>query len=342
MQKINPFAVWVPIILVLVSLVVVFGAVGLQVAAGPGDNGETPPGQIVIEEERVNWDEVQRLYGEQKYEAANEIVQVIRERAEAAGDADDWTRAIVEQVKLRSALHGYETAVRFLKETPWPDDEVARAVLDLYYANSLATYVHAYSWEIRQRERVETTGELDLKKWDVDQIVEEANRAYAELWSRRAAWGVEGIGALARYIDQNDYPPRIRGTLRDAVSYLWVEFLADTSLWRPDQTNDVFRLDFAALLIGDPRFPASSIWPIPRSTRWSRSAPCSMISKPGTRRPGGRKRRSRRGSNGCGVSTPPSPTGTTATPSGRISKPSRPISTPASSGGPWASPSSPS
>ena len=252
MQKILPLRRLAPIILVFLSVVVAFGVVGLQVAAGPSDNGEAQAGQVAFEEDKLNWDEVQRLQNEQKYEAAFEIVNAIRERAMAAADNEEWVRAIVEQVKLRSALHGYETAVRFLKDTPWPDDEVSRAILDLNYAYALTTYVHAYSWEIRQRERVETDGELDLKKWDVDQIVEEANRAFAEVWSRREAWGSESIGVLARFIDQNDYPPRIRGTLRDAVSYLWAEFLADTALWRPDQSNDTFRLDFTALLIGDP------------------------------------------------------------------------------------------
>ena len=198
MQKMQILSRFAPIILVLTLIAIGSAVMGLQVAAGPGDNGATPAGQIIVEEDRLNWDEVRRLSSEQKYEAASEIVNTIRERAETAGDAEEWTRAIVEQVKLRSALHGYETAVRFLRETPWPDDEVSRAVLDLYYAHSLATYVHAYSWEIRQRERVETTGELDLKKWDVDQIVEESNRAFAELWSRREAWGAEGLGRLAR------------------------------------------------------------------------------------------------------------------------------------------------
>ncbi len=232
---------------------VLAGAAGFAVVADPGDNeAPTSSGVAVTTEVGLSWDEVQRLQNEQKYQAAFDLVGEIRRRAEAAGDAEEQTRAIVEQVKLRTALHGYETAVRFLKETPWPDDEVSRAVLDLYYAHSLATYVHAYSWEIRQRERVESSDGIDLKKWDVDQIVEASNRAFAEVWSRRESWGAEGIGALARYIDQNNYPPRIRGTLRDAVAYLWVELLADTSLWRADQSNDIFRLDFDALLVGDP------------------------------------------------------------------------------------------
>jgi len=62
---------------------------------------------------------------------------------------------------------------------------------------------------------------------------------------------------LARYIQQNNYPARIRGTLRDAVTYLWVGLLADTSLWSPAKSNDVFRLDATALIAGDPEASAA-------------------------------------------------------------------------------------
>ncbi len=50
--------------------------------------------------------------------------------AGTAADADEWTRALVEEVKLRTALHGYETSVRFLRDQEWPQDAVSRAVLD--------------------------------------------------------------------------------------------------------------------------------------------------------------------------------------------------------------------
>lgn len=199
----------------------------------------------------MNWDDAQRLISEQKFAAASKVVETLREQARADGDVKEWTRAIIEEVKLRTALHGYETAIRFLKDQEWPDDEVSRAILNLYYANSLVVYVHGYSWEIRQRERVDTSGELDLKTWDLDRIVAEANRAFAELWERRDAWGAEPLGLLTRYIQRNNYPPQIRSTLRDAVTYLWVELLADTSLWRPDQSNELFRLDLESLITGD-------------------------------------------------------------------------------------------
>ena len=43
-------------------------------------------------------------------------------------------------------------------------------------------------------------------------------------------------------------PPilRVRGTLRDAVSYLFVELLADSALWTPEQSNTVYQLDLIA------------------------------------------------------------------------------------------------
>jgi uncharacterized protein YfaS (alpha-2-macroglobulin family) len=244
------------IVLLTALVVVVVSAAALQALTAPG-MGESPPSETtpvtITGGDPVTWEDVDRLRSEQKFEAASKAVAAILERAREDGDAAEWTRALVEETKLRMALHGYETAVRYLRTEPWPEDPVSRAVLELYYANSLATYARVYSWEIRQRERVDTSGELDLKKWDLEQIIEEADRAYLKVWSGREEWGSESLGELSRYIHQNNYPPRIRGTLRDAVTYLWAELLADSSMWSPAESNEVFRLDLAALIDGDPK-----------------------------------------------------------------------------------------
>ncbi len=200
----------------------------------------------------MTWSDVDRLISEQKFEAASTAAEAIRVRAREEGDASEWTRALVEETKLRMALHGYETAVRFLRTEPWPEDAVSRAVLELYYASSLATYARAYSWEIQQRERVDTEGEIDLKKWDLEQIIGEADRAFLAVWSARDEWGSESLGEFSRYIHQNNYPPRIRASLRDAVTYLWVELLANTSFWSPAESNGVFEIDLPTLMQGDP------------------------------------------------------------------------------------------
>lgn len=148
-------------------------------------------------------------------------------------------------------LHGYETAVRSLKETPWPEEGRWRVVLDLVYGNTLVTYASAYGWEIGRRERVDSKG-VDLRAWTRDQIWEEATRAYVDAWERRESLSAEPVTSLPDYLIANDYPREVRGTLRDAVSYLFVDLLANTSGWTPAQGNDLFRLDLASLLQGDP------------------------------------------------------------------------------------------
>src|SRR5664279_5136043 len=93
------------------------------------------------------WKEVERLVSEQKLEEASRRVAKIREEARAAGDEANEAKALIREVQLRTALHGYETSVRFLKDQPWPQGLIPRTTLRLFYAQSLMTYVQAYSWE---------------------------------------------------------------------------------------------------------------------------------------------------------------------------------------------------
>jgi len=205
-----------------------------------GSGGEKPVA--------ATWKEVDRLIGEQKFEAAAALATQIREKAAARRDEEEWTRALVKEVQLRTGLHGYETAVRFLKEQPWPAGERARDVLSLFYAQSLTTYYQAYSWEINQREKVDTKGQVDLKAWTRDELYAEAQKALLEVYGHRENLGHEPVKALAEYLDPNTYPEGIRPTLRDTVSYLFAGLLDDTSFWTPKQSNELFSLDAAALL----------------------------------------------------------------------------------------------
>ncbi|HYX19760.1 MAG TPA: alpha-2-macroglobulin family protein, partial [Thermoanaerobaculia bacterium] len=197
------------------------------------------------------WAEVDRLVKDQKLREASGLVDRLLESAKRRHDEAGWTKALVRGTQLRIGLGSYETAVRFLKEQPWPPGLLSQTTLDLFYAQALVQYERAYAWEIAQRESVAIEGELDLKLETRDQLYEEAQEAYARVWARRAELGALPVGALAEYVEPNDYPKDVRGTLRDAVSYLYAELLADSALWKPNQGSEVYRLDLAALLSED-------------------------------------------------------------------------------------------
>src|SRR5437762_11324742 len=113
----------------------------------------------------ANWKEIDRLVSEQKLEEAAAAVARRRQAARARGDETEWTRALIRETQIRMGLHAYETAVRFLRKEPWPKGLLSRTALELYYAQALVAYFHAYSWEIQKRERLETSGAVDLKAW---------------------------------------------------------------------------------------------------------------------------------------------------------------------------------
>ena len=176
----------------------------------------------------TTWKDVDALVSEQKFEAAATEVQKLRQRAQKAGDETEWAKALIREVQLRGGLHGYETAVRFLHEQPWPKGALPRTALLLFEASGLVTYSQAYGWEIGKRERVAANTSTDLKTWTLDQIFAAATRAYVEIWKGREALGTEKVEKFGDYLEANNYPREIRGTLRDAVSYVFVDLLANT------------------------------------------------------------------------------------------------------------------
>ncbi len=196
------------------------------------------------------WKQIDQLVEDQKLQAASEGIDVRLKEARARGDEEEWAKALVRGTRVRLGLHGYETAVKALRDQSWPQSPLAKNAVNLAYASALVTYAQAYGWEIRGRERVESKGTVDLKAWTHEQIIAEAHRAFAEVWATRASLGTTSARRYGEYLELGTYPDSVRGTLRDALGYLFVATLADSGTWSPAHSNDLFRLDAAALIKG--------------------------------------------------------------------------------------------
>ncbi len=244
MKRTGTFGFVVPAVVILL----IAGGIALSKAKCSEPEIYEPDGKVQEELLKKRWEEVGRLVSEQKFEAALKEVEKIRTAAENVRDNDEWARSLVKEVQLRIGIHGYETAVRFLKERPWPEGLFNRSALNLFYARSLIIYYQAYSWEINQREKVESKGPVDLKAWTKDRIYAEAWEAFSEVWTERAELGGDPVARFSEYLDANTFPAGIRDTMRDAVSYLFVELLADTTFWKPEDSADLYRLDLRNLL----------------------------------------------------------------------------------------------
>ncbi len=194
------------------------------------------------------WSQYEQLIKDQKNEAALSLVEKMLSAARTGKNNTEWTRCLIRYTELRISLHGYETAVRFLKDQGWPDDWKSSSVLNLFYAHTLTTYARNYSWEINKREKMDSKGAVDLKAWTRDQIYEEAQKAFENVWKVRDQLGETPNNQWKEFISPNSYPAGIRPTLRDSVSYMRVDMLADTNSWRPDQLNEIYRLNLNNLM----------------------------------------------------------------------------------------------
>lgn len=206
-----------------------------------------------------NWDTVTQLIEENKLESAARVAGEVREAAHANGDDAAYTRALVQETLLRTGLQGYETAVAHLRKTPWPETPRLRAIVQLYYAQALVTYMEAYSWDIRQRERSGSVDDVEPDAWTLDQTAAEVHRSFFEAWQQREGWDTTGLGELSEFFGPGTFPASVRGTLRDVVTYLWVDLLTDKSLWRPEHTNGIFRLNRRTLINGQTEGPAPDL-----------------------------------------------------------------------------------
>ena len=93
------------------------------------------------------WKQVDQLVGEQKFQAAVDLLDAELKRAKTAGDEPDWLRALLKDTQLRVGLGGYETAVRFLKEQPWRRFQSWRAPSTSWCGVQLAV-----RWRSRRRQ----------------------------------------------------------------------------------------------------------------------------------------------------------------------------------------------
>ena len=106
--------------------------IGLLVAAltalavAPVTHAPEPP---------ATWKEVDRLVNPSRNSRRpSRAIDALLQSAKPRKDSAEWTKALIRSVQVRTGLHGYETAVRFLKDEPWPPDLLSRAALELFYA----------------------------------------------------------------------------------------------------------------------------------------------------------------------------------------------------------------
>lgn len=221
----------------------------------------------------ASWSEVDQLAGEQKLQAALEKTEVILKEARAKKDEALAAEALLRATQFEMGLGGMETAVRKLKEKPWPAPGPHRVLLELYYGHALLNYQRLYGYEVAQREKTVSRERVDLKAWTKTQIGEEINAAFDAAMAE-GSWLDRPVPEFFKaYLEKNTFPAGVRPYLRDAIVYLAVERLEDQSFWNARESSEIYKLDLKKLLSegeSSERIPAAQAGrhPLERAVSW--------------------------------------------------------------------------
>lgn len=191
---------------------------------------------------------IDQMVSEQKLQAA---LDVLNTKGQQIKEPLDQARVLTKIVQLEIGLHDYETAIKNFRSKSWPRDSRALVLLNVFNAYSLQYYAQAYSWEIRQRTKIQSTAAKDLKSWTIDEIYFEAVQSLNAAWGNRKELGALPRTELSDFIAANSYPTEIRGTFRDTLTHLFVDILNDSAGWTPEQSNEIYRLKLSDLLLGN-------------------------------------------------------------------------------------------
>ena len=89
-----------------------------------------------------------------------------------------------------------------------------------------------------------------MKTWTTQEIFNEAFHSFNALWKIRTQLNSLNKSEFTDLITPNSYPDKIRESVRDTLSYLFVNMLNDSTAWSPEQANDYYQLNLNDMIHG--------------------------------------------------------------------------------------------
>ena len=127
--------------------------------------------------------------------------------------------------------------------------------MNLHKAYFIKSYIERNSWQINKRELIDSDKPLTTKQKTMAQLRADAHTAFSKAYqySLKRNDPISALNSLPTkklkgYFSEGDYPKNVRGTVRDTVTYLWLDSLKNMSSWSPAQSTQVYDFSVPALL----------------------------------------------------------------------------------------------
>ncbi|PWQ92279.1 alpha-2-macroglobulin family protein [Leucothrix pacifica] len=202
----------------------------------------------------ANWAAIDQLEEQGKFADIPAKLDVIIQQARQQGANKDWRDALLFKASLGLSANAEET-LDTLASAPWPQDQDSQLLLNLHLGAYIQQYIQRNSWQINQREKIDTDKPLTTKQKTMAQLRADAHVAFSKAYrlSLQRNDPISRINTLptkraTSYFTEGDYPKNVRGTVRDTVTYLWIDALKDSSNWLAKQTVEAYGFNVQGML----------------------------------------------------------------------------------------------
>lgn len=198
-----------------------------------------------------NWGQIEALAKQGKLADVQKQIPQMLALAKQLKDNKAWREALLlnASASLGQYGQGQQAAIKALSDHDWPNDQDSQLLLNLHLASFLQGYINNNRWDIRQRDEVTSEADLPLEKQSMAQLSLRMHEAFSKAYrlaSQRgettAQFSKLPLQRLDSYFTDVGFPNKVRGTLRDTVTYLWVDTLKNSSFWTPEQDSQAAKL----------------------------------------------------------------------------------------------------
>ncbi len=189
-----------------------------------------------------NWTGIEKLIKDQKITQASTQIDYVLKSSRQAKDNLNWRHALILGAVMRSKRGQFAEGVKYLNQA-WPKDNESQMLINLHRAYLYTSYIQNYRWEIQNREKISSRKAVPLKKQTMPQLVRVATQSFAKAYTLASTLNYSldrytlPLPSFKNYFVKPNYPVNIRGNIRDTITYLWVDFLQDSSIWTAQQST---------------------------------------------------------------------------------------------------------
>lgn len=172
------------------------------------------------------WKKVDQALEKGLPKTAIEHLDAIIKSATAGEDYDEVVRAVCRKYQVQSQVEGGDQAVsiRLLQKELDQYPAAMRPILQAILADWYWNYFQQNRWRFMQRTQTSVVPSDDFATWDLNRILEEADKLFTAALADRAQLQAIPVEKYGKLLDAGTIPDSYRPTLFDFIAFEAIEF----------------------------------------------------------------------------------------------------------------------